>query len=51
MILCQKLIPLVCDDNGRMRSNTYCMRETGHTGKCNIFNREPPEPKKEGAKP
>jgi len=30
------------------RTNTYCMREKGHTGKHNIVNEEPKEEKKNG---
>ena len=43
MILCQAIIWLTD------KSNTYCMRELGHTGKCNTENKEP-EIKKEAKK-
>jgi hypothetical protein len=29
------------------RSNTYCMRELGHTGKCNPYGKGPPPKEKE----
>jgi hypothetical protein len=34
MILCQKVIPTIVDEHGRMLSNTYCMEPIGHAGKC-----------------
>lgn len=34
MILCHKVVPLLSDNSGRMMSNTYCMKEINHAGKC-----------------
>lgn len=36
-ILCQLVIPMQSDANGRMQSNTYCMRPAGHEGKCALI--------------
>ena len=46
MIPCNEIIWL---DKER-RINTYCKRESGHTGKHNTVNKEPQEEKKEAKK-
>lgn len=33
-MLCHKVVPIAKDTDGRMVSNTYCMKPAGHDGKC-----------------
>lgn len=33
-LLCHKVVPITTDENGRLVSNTYCMKPAGHKGKC-----------------
>jgi len=40
MILCHKIVPLAYDDNGRMVSNTYCMKQLSHPGPCEGSKKE-----------